>query len=157
MLMTIRKILTFDEPQLHKKCEKVKTIDNHILEIIEDLKDTLYNSDGVGLAAPQIGELHRIVLIDMRDGSEPILILNPKIISQSGTVTGYEGCLSYPGYTGEVVRPKAVTVFGNDVNGKKVSYKATGMLARCFCHELDHLDGIVYTDRTKFVYRDDEE
>ncbi|WP_072902463.1 peptide deformylase [Hathewaya proteolytica] len=155
--MTIRKILTFDEPQLHKKCEKVKTIDNHILEIIEDLKDTLYNSDGVGLAAPQIGELHRIVLIDMRDGSEPILILNPKIISQSGTVTGYEGCLSYPGYTGEVVRPKAVTVFGNDVNGKKVSYKATGMLARCFCHELDHLDGIVYTDRTKFVYRDDEE
>lgn len=154
--MAIREILTFDNPLLHKKCEKVKNIDDDILRIVKDLKDSFYSSDGIGLAAPQIGELYRIIMIDMRDGREPILMFNPKIISTSGKVTGYEGCLSYPGYTGEVVRPKSVTVFGMDINGDKITHKATGILARCFCHEIDHLDGVVYTDRTKLLYKDDE-
>lgn len=154
--MAIRKILTFDDPVLHKKCLKVNNIDEHILNIVKDLKDSFYSSDGIGLAAPQMGELYRIIYIDMRDGREPILIFNPRIISKSGKVTGYEGCLSYPGYTGEVIRSKAVTVFGMNIYGEKLTMKATGLLARCFCHEIDHLDGIVYTDRTKIVYKDDE-
>lgn len=146
--------MTFKEKVLHENCDRIKGIDDKVLGLAQDLKDTLYSTDGIGLAAPQIGVLKRMVFIDMRDGREPILIINPKIISKSGKTTAFEGCLSYPGYSGEVLRPKAVTIFGLNLQGQKISYKATGLLARCFCHELDHLDGIVYTDRTKYIYKD---
>jgi len=155
--MTIRDILTFDDNVLHTKCEKVTTIDYDVLSIIQDLKDTLYAGTGIGLAAPQIGILKRVILIDLRQGDEPVIIINPKIISQSGKEKDCEGCLSYPGYYGVVERPKKVTVIGKNINGKKVIYKASGLLARALCHEIDHLDGIVYTDRTKEVYVEDGE
>lgn len=154
--MTVRKIFNFNDEVLHKKCDKIKEINNETLQLAQDLKDTLYKTDGIGLAAPQIGILKRMVFIDTRDGREPILIINPKIISKSGKETAFEGCLSYLGYSGEVIRPKSVTIFGLNLEGKKVTYKATGLLARCFCHELDHLEGIVYTDRTKYIYEDDD-
>lgn len=157
--MAIRNILTFDSKILHTECERINGIDEEILNIIKDLKDTLYHGTGIGLAAPQIGVLKRVVLIDLRQDDEPIIIINPKIIAQSGKEKDCEGCLSYPGYVGIVERPKKVTVIGKNASGEKVIYKASGLLARAFCHELDHLDGIVYTDRTKEVYveKDEEE
>ena len=154
--MTVRKILTFDNEVLHKTCDKVKDINEEIINLAEDLQETLYDSTGVGLAAPQIGVLKKMIFIDLRDGTEPILLINPKIISKKGKETCMEGCLSYPGYAGEVIRPKEVTVFGTNIKGEKVTYKAKGLLARCFCHEIDHLDGIVYTDRSKYVYKEEE-
>lgn len=155
--MTVKNILNFKDDLLHKKCEKVKEINEEILQIAEDLKDTLYSSDGVGLAAPQIGILKRIILVDLRNGMEPVILINPKITSESGKETSFEGCLSYPGYVGEVTRPKSICVFGTNLKGEKVNIKAQGLLARCFCHEIDHLDGIVYTDRTRFIYEEEEE
>jgi peptide deformylase len=155
--MAIKNILTFDSKILHTECDRIKTVDEEVLKIIEDLKDTLYAGTGVGLAAPQIGILKRVVIIDIRQGDEPIIIINPKIIAQSGKEKDCEGCLSYPGYVGIVERPKKVTVIGKNVSGEKVTYKASGFLARAFCHEIDHLNGIVYTDRTKEIYAEKEE
>jgi peptide deformylase len=155
--MAIKEVLNFDSDILHTKCERVLEINEEIKSLIKDLKDTLYDGTGVGLAAPQIGVLKRVILVDLREGEGPIVLINPKIISQAGKVNDVEGCLSYPGYVGEVVRPKRVTVIGKNPHGKKVTYKAEGFLARAFCHEIDHLDGIVYTDRTKVVYREEEE
>lgn len=154
--MAIKEILNFDNDILHTKCERVLEINEEIKTLVQDLKDTLYDGTGVGLAAPQIGVLKRVILIDLREGDGPIVLINPKIVSQSGKENGAEGCLSYPGYVGEVIRPKRVTVMGKTPQGKKVTYKASGFLARAFCHEIDHLDGIVYTDRTKVVYREEE-
>ncbi|SHH55738.1 peptide deformylase [Clostridium collagenovorans DSM 3089] len=152
--MAIKEILTFDQAVLHKKAERIDEINGEILDIIQDMKDTLYAGTGVGLAAPQIGILKKLVIINPRDGSEEIILINPKIVAQSGKVKDMEGCLSYPGYLGEVVRPKNITVIAKDINGKKVTYKPSGFLARIFCHEIDHLEGVVYTDRTKTMFRE---
>lgn len=155
--MAISEILNIDNKALHTKCERVEEINEEILNLIQDLKDTLYDGTGVGLAAPQIGVLKRVILIDLREGDDPIILINPKVVAQSGKENDIEGCLSYPGYVGEVVRPKRVTVIGKNINGEKVTYKAVDFLARAFCHEIDHLDGVVYTDRTNAIYKDEEE
>ncbi|CAM2820228.1 peptide deformylase [Hathewaya histolytica] len=153
--MTVRKILHFTDEELHKPCDRIKEINEEVFQLAEDLKDTLYSTDGVGLAAPQIGVLKRMILVDLRNGMDPIILINPKITSQSGKETSIEGCLSYPGYAGEVMRPKAIKVFGINLKGEKVNIKADGFLARCFCHEIDHLDGVVYTDRTRYIYEEE--
>ncbi|MEG0642055.1 MAG: peptide deformylase [Clostridium sp.] len=152
--MAVKDILTFNEAILHKKAKRVDDINEEVLSLIQDLKDTLYSGTGVGLAAPQIGILQNVIIINLRDDSEEIILINPKIVAQSGRVKDLEGCLSLLGYVGEVIRPKNITVIAKDINGKRVTYKPSGYLARVFCHEIDHLDGVVYTDKTKIIFNE---
>ncbi|SKA90846.1 peptide deformylase [Caloramator quimbayensis] len=156
--MAVREIVQKGHPALKAKSTSVAKIDDRIKGIIQDLKDTLYStSNGIGLAAPQIGINKRIILIDMRDGMKPIVLINPRIVSYSGKQESEESCLSYIGYYGYVERPAKVIVKGLNENGEEVSYKGEELLCRAFCHEIDHLDGIMYTDRAYEIYRDDEE
>jgi len=151
--MAVRKILQYGDKRLNTICEKVEKIDKRILNLVDDMMDTLYEGNGIGLAAPQIGILKRVVLIDLGEEEEdPIIIINPKITAQSGNEKDNEGCLSYLGYEGEVFRPTNVTVEGMNIKGKPVTYEATGLLARAFCHEIDHLDGILYMSRAEEMY-----
>lgn len=150
--MAVKEIVQFGDSVLRKKSEYIEAIDDSVLGLIEDLKDTLYSTTGVGLAAPQIGISKRVIFIDLRDGSEPIILINPKIAAIYGKDTSSEGCLSYPGYEGIVKRPKKVTVIGTDKDGNEVEYFGEGLLARAFCHEIDHLDGVLYIDLAKRVY-----
>lgn len=151
--MAVRKILQYGDKRLNSICEKVNKIDRRILNLIDDMMDTLYEGNGIGLAAPQIGILKRVVLIDLgEEEGEPIIIINPKITAQSGREKDFEGCLSYLGYEGEVYRPTKVTVVGINAKGKPVTYNASGLLARAFCHEIDHLDGILYMTKAEEMY-----
>ena len=151
--MAVRKILQYGDERLNMICDKVGKIDRKILNTIDDMMDTLYEGNGIGLAAPQIGALKRIVLIDLgEEEGEPIIIINPKITARSGNEKDYEGCLSYLGYEGEVFRPTNVTVVGINIKGKPVTYEAEGLLARAFCHEIDHLDGVLYMSRAEEMY-----
>lgn len=150
--MAVKDIVKFGTPVLRKKSEYVEKVDEDILELIQDLQDTLHSTTGVGLAAPQIGILKRVIFIDLRDGNEPIVLINPKIAAIYGKDISSEGCLSYPGFEGIVKRPKKVTVLGIDKDGKQVEYFGEDLLARAFCHEIDHLDGILYVDLAKRVY-----
>jgi peptide deformylase len=151
--MAVKEILKFGNPILKRTSRKVDSIDKDILALVQDMKDTLYSTTGIGLAAPQIGVLKRVILIDLRDGEEPIILANPAIVAKIGKEEEIEGCLSYPGYEGKVSRPKKVTVHGINLKGEKVEYTAEGLLAKAFCHEIDHLDGILYTDRAKKMYK----
>jgi len=151
--MAVKKILQYGDKRLNTVCDKVIKIDGKILDLVDDLMDTLYEGNGIGLAAPQIGVLKRVVLIDLgEEEGEPIVILNPKITAQSGNEMDNEGCLSYVGFEGDVYRPTNVTVEGINIKGKPVTYKATGLLARAFCHEIDHLDGILYMSKAEEMY-----
>lgn len=154
--MAVKEILQFGDKTLKRVSRRVETIDEEMLSLVQDLKDTLYNTNGIGLAAPQIGVLKRVILIDLRDDSKPIILVNPKIIKKIGKEEDIEGCLSYPGYEGDVVRPRKVVVTGKELNGQDVEYTATGLLAKAFCHEIDHLDGILYTDRAGKIYKIEE-
>jgi peptide deformylase len=151
--MAVKEILKFGNPKLKRISKRVDNIDKELISLIKDMKDTLYSTTGIGLAAPQIGELKRVILIDLRDGQEPIVLANPAIVAKVGKEEDIEGCLSYPGYEGNVVRPKKITVQGLNVKGEKVQYTAEGLLAKAFCHEIDHLDGVLYTDRAKKIYK----
>jgi peptide deformylase len=155
--MAVREILQFGNKNLKRVSRRVEGIDEEILSLVQDLKDTLYSTTGIGLAAPQIGALKRVILIDLRDDSKPIILINPKIIKKVGKEEDVEGCLSYPGYEGDVVRPRKVVVIGKELDGQDVEYTATGLLAKAFCHEIDHLDGILYTDRANKMYKIEEE
>lgn len=155
--MAIKQILQLGNPVLRRVSKKVDKIDESTLNLIQDMKDTLYNTTGIGLAAPQIGVLKKIILIDLRDGEEPIILINPVIVAKVGQEESIEGCLSYVGYEGKVMRPKKVTVTGLNVNGEKVEYATDDLLAKAFCHEIDHLEGIMYVDRAKKIYKLDEE
>lgn len=155
--MAVREIVKVGNDVLTRKSRRITEIDQETLEVIQDLKDTLYAGDGVGLAAPQIGVLKRVFIIDLRDGSDPLILLNPKIIRKIGKHEDMEGCLSYPGYQGTVVRPRRVVVSGMNEKGKLVQYEAEGFMARAICHETDHLDGILYMDKAKKMYKIEEE
>lgn len=156
--MAVKEILQYGDKRLNTVCEKVKKVDGKILDLIDDMMDTLYEGNGIGLAAPQIGVLKRVVLIDLgEEEGEPIIIINPEITAKSGQEKDYEGCLSYVGYEGEVVRPTNVTVEGINVKGKPVTYKASGLLARAFCHEIDHLNGVLYMSKAEEMYELTEE
>lgn len=151
--MAVKEILTADNQLLKRKSRRILDIDSEVLELIHDLKDTLYAGDGVGLAAPQIGVLKRAFIIDLRNGEEPLILLNPKIIKKIGQYEDREGCLSYPGYEGDVIRPKKVIVTGMNEKENIVQYEASGLMARAICHETDHLDGILYMDIAKKMYK----
>lgn len=154
--MAVREILRFGDVKLKRISRKIEKIDEETLKIVKDLKDTLYSTTGIGLAAPQIGELRRMIYIDLRNGEEPIILVNPKIQAKTGNEESIEGCLSYPGYEGIVMRPRKITVSGVNLSGEKKEYPAEGLLAKAFCHEIDHLDGILYVDRAKKVYKVEE-
>ncbi len=145
--MALRTVITVEKENedLRKKSREVEKIDEKILTIIEDMKETLYEKNGVGLAAPQIGILKRIIIIDVGEG--PIILMNPVIVYQKGEEIDIEGCLSVPGVWGTVKRPKKVIVRGMNPNGETVELEGEDLLARAFCHEIDHLDGVIYTDK----------
>ena len=158
--MAIRNIRVIGDDILRKKCKEVKEITEKNKELIQDMLDTMYDADGVGLAAPQVGILKRIVVIDVGEG--PIVLINPEILETSGEQTGDEGCLSVPGMAGQVTRPNYVKVKALDVNMEEVIYEGEELLARAFCHEIDHLDGKMYTELVegelhKVTYDYDEE
>ena len=158
--MAIRSIRTIGDEVLKKECKAVTEVTDHTLELIEDMFDTMYSAGGVGLAAPQVGILKRIVVIDVGEG--PIVLINPEILETSGEQTGDEGCLSVPGMAGQVTRPNYVKVKALDVNMEEVIYEGEELLARAFCHEIDHLDGKMYTELVegelhKVTYDYDEE
>ena len=153
--MAIRKIRLDGDEVLRKVCKEVSEVTPRIKTLIEDMFDTMYEANGVGLAAPQVGILKRIVVIDIGNG-EPLCLINPKIIESDGEQTGDEGCLSLPGLVGEVTRPNHVICEAYDMEMKKFIVEGTELLARAICHELDHLDGILYKDKTNDgLYRTD--
>jgi len=143
--MALRKILTDAEPALHKTCRPVTNFDQRLHTLLDDMRETLIDSGGVGLAAPQVGILRRVVLVDV--GEEEILeLVNPTLVEVDGEQEGPEGCLSVPGKYGLVKRPYYAKVRAQDRNGNWYEAEGEELIARCFCHELDHLDGIIYTE-----------
>ncbi|MBQ8632677.1 MAG: peptide deformylase [Lachnospiraceae bacterium] len=148
--MAIRNIRTYGDSCLAKECKPVKEMNRKLEVLIEDMLDTMYEANGVGLAAPQVGILKQVVVIDVSaDGDSPIILINPEIIEMDGEQTGEEGCLSVPGKSGVVTRPNYVKVKALDENMEEVIYEGTELLARAFCHEIDHLHGIVYVSKAE--------
>ena len=142
--MGLRKILMDKEPALHKVCRPVEKFDKRLHRLLDDMKETLQEANGVGLAAPQVGILRRVVVVDT--GEEILELVNPTLLETSGEQEGPEGCLSVPGRYGLVKRPNVAKVRAQDRNGEWFEAEGEELTARCFCHELDHLDGILYTE-----------
>jgi len=154
--MAIRTIRTDNDEVLRKKSKEVDVINDKIRVLLKDMADTMYKANGVGLAAPQIGILKKLVVIDVGDGL--IELINPVIKSQSGEQIEIEGCLSLPGIWGEVKRPSEVVVEALNVNGEKITIQGKGLLAIALCHEIDHLDGVLFTDKViRFVNKEELE
>lgn len=146
--MAVREIREMGDPILNKTCKEVKEVTERTLELIDDMFETMYETNGVGLAAPQVGILKRIVVIDTT-GEDPIVMINPRIIETSGEQTGYEGCLSVPGKSGMVTRPNYVKAVAYDENMEQYTIEGTELMARAICHELDHLDGHLYVEKVE--------
>lgn len=158
--MAVREIRTMGDDVLNKVCKEVKAMSPRTMVLIEDMIDTMYDAMGVGLAAPQVGILKRIVVIDVGEG--PMVLINPVILETSGEQTGSEGCLSVPGKAGQVTRPNYVKVKALNEEMEEVIYEGTELLARAFCHEIDHLDGHLYVEKVEgelyeASYEDEEE
>lgn len=160
--MATRKIREMGDPVLTKHCKEVTELTPRLQELIEDMFETLYEENGVGLAAPQVGILKQIVVIDTT-GEDPLLLINPKILETSGEQDGYEGCLSVPGKSGKVTRPNYVKALAYDENMEPFEIEGTELLARAICHEVDHLKGHLYVEKVHGPLvntedlRDDEE
>lgn len=158
--MALRMIRVMGDEVLTKKCKEITIMTPRISQLIDDMKDTMYEAGGVGLAAPQVGILKRLVVIDIGEG--PIVMINPVILASSGEQTGDEGCLSLPGKAGQVTRPNYVKVRALDENMHEFEFEGTELLARAVCHELDHLDGHMYVEKVEgelhdVVYDEDDE
>jgi peptide deformylase len=155
--MPIRDIVKYGHPVLHAASAPVGEIDGQIRSLVDDMVATMYAAPGIGLAAPQIGVPLRIVVIDVSVGAtkgQLITLVNPEFVEKEGEQRQDEGCLSIPGYGGSPVRPARVTVKGLDLDGKERVYTATELLARAFCHEIDHIDGLLFVDRLSPLKRD---
>ena len=153
--MALRTILTDKDPSLHKHCRPVTSFDGRLHDLIDDLKETLAEAGGAGLAAPQIGILRRVAIVV--DGQEEMVeLVNPEIIAKEGEVDGFEGCLSVPDRWGKVVRPQYVTVRAQDRNGAFFQVEGEELIARCFCHELEHLEGHMYDEHADRLYTAEE-
>lgn len=154
--MAIRMIRTMGDPILEKQCKEVKEMTPRIRELIGDMFETMYDANGVGLAAPQVGILKRIVVIDTT-GEDPIVMINPRILETSGSQTGGEGCLSVPGKTGTVTRPNYVKAVALNEDMQEYEIEATELLARAICHETDHLNGELYVGKVEGPLMDTDE
>ena len=155
--MGLRKILTEQESALHKTCRPVTAFDSKLHKLLDDMRETLIESGGVGLAAPQVGILRRIFLVDVGlDGNEIVEFINPEILETDGEQTGPEGCLSVPGKYGLVTRPYYAKVRAQDRYGEWFEAEGEELIGRCFCHEYDHLDGILYTEIMERFLTDEE-
>lgn len=153
--MAIRKIVELGDPVLRKKSRRVDKFDKREWMLLKDMAETMYDAEGVGLAAPQVGILKRMCVIDVGEGL--IELINPEIISAEGSQIGPEGCLSVPERRGRVDRPVKVTVRAQDRKGREIEVEGEGLLARALCHEIDHLDGIVYVDKMiEEIFGDDD-
>jgi len=162
--MTIREIVTFPAKVLHKKATEVKVFDDDLQILIDDMTETMRVAPGVGLAAPQIGVPSRVIVVEFGHESDEnipkqfYVVVNPEIVRKSDlTVAGIEGCLSVPGFAGEVNRAEVVTVIGQDSKGKEIRIRAEGWLARIFQHEIDHVNGVLYTDQADSIWQPDAE
>lgn len=144
--MALRKIREIGDDILNKTCKEITEMTPRLRDLIEDMIDTMYEANGVGLAAPQVGVLKRVVVIDTT-GEGPYVFINPRIVESSGEQTGQEGCLSVPGKSGEVTRPNYVKAVALDIDMKPFEVEATELFARAICHELDHLDGHLYVEK----------
>lgn len=147
--MAIRNIRINGDDILRKKCKKVETIDKRLLTLIKDMTETMYDADGVGIAAPQVGILKRLFVIDVYDGEGPRVFINPEILETSGEQNGEEGCLSVPGVSEEVRRPNYVKVKATNEKGEEFILEGEELLARAICHENDHLDGVLFIDHVE--------
>ncbi|MBQ3970344.1 MAG: peptide deformylase [Clostridia bacterium] len=154
--MAMREIVLEGERILTKKCRPVEKFDQKLAVLLDDMAETLKAADGVGLAAPQVGTLRRVCIVDVGDKDGLVELVNPEIISSSGKQSGAEGCLSCPNEYGLVDRPMFVTVKAQDRNGKEFTIKGEGLKARAFCHEIDHLDGIIFKQKMERLLRPDE-
>lgn len=153
--MALRKILNRKDPALAKVCHTVTVFDQKLHDLLDDMRETLLDSQGVGLAAPQIGILRRVVLV-INEEDEILELVNPEIVFTEGEQTGFEGCLSVPGLYGEVTRPYRVRVKAQDRNGNFFEVEDVELTARCFCHECEHLDGHLFTEHTDRLYTAEE-
>ena len=154
--MATRKVRYIGDPILKKVCKPVTRMTPNLLTLIDDLFDTMYEARGVGLAAPQVGILRRICVVDVMD-EDPVVLINPELVESSGEQTDEEGCLSVPGKCATVTRPDHILVRALDREMNEVTYQVEGLKARAFLHEMDHLDGILYGERASEPYRDIEE
>ena len=155
--MAVRPIVKYGHPALHKPSEPVKEIDGTIHELLDDMVETMYAAPGIGLAAPQIAVPLRVIIVDLSVGEEAgqlIKLINPEFVIRQGEQRHDEGCLSVPGFGGSPVRPARVVVKGLDPDGKEGTYEGTELLARAFCHEIDHIDGLLFVDRLTPLKRD---
>ncbi|MBE5815130.1 MAG: peptide deformylase [Clostridiales bacterium] len=152
--MAIRKIVEIGDDKLRKVCKPVEKFDKRLKALLDDMADTMYKAEGVGLAGPQVGILRRVAVIDVGEGL--FKLVNPVIVETEGEQTGLEGCLSVPGRRGEVTRPNIVTVQYQDENGEPVTLRTSEFFARAVCHELDHLDGVLYIDKMNREISDEE-
>ncbi|MCI9139194.1 peptide deformylase [bacterium 1XD42-8] len=152
--MAIRKIREMGDKILTMSCKEVKEMTPRLKELVEDMLETMYDAYGVGLAAPQVGVLKRIVVVDV--GEEPIVLINPRIVDKSGEQTGDEGCLSIPGKVGVVTRPQYVKVAALNKHMEPIEVEGRDLLARAICHELDHLDGVLYVKHVEGTLRNVE-
>ena len=152
--MGIRKIMTVKEPCLHKVCRPVEKFDGKLHKLLDDMKETLLDANGVGLAAPQVGILRRVVVVDT--GEEMLELVNPELLETSGEQEGAEGCLSVPGKYGLVKRPMVAKVRAQDRDGQWFEVEDEGLTARCFCHEIEHLDGHLFVEHTDRLMEGEE-
>ena len=144
--MAIRQVRLENDEILRKRAREVEEVDDRIRELLDDMVDTMHEYNGVGLAGPQVGILKRVIVIDLYDGNKPLKLVNPRIVKQKGEQEVDEGCLSFPNEYAKMIRPAEVTVEALDENGKKIKIKGEGLLAQALAHEIDHLDGHLYTE-----------
>lgn len=152
--MALRRILTEGNPTLNKVCRPVTSFDDHLATLLDDMKETVVQANGVGLAAPQVGVLRRVVVVD--NGEEILELVNPRVLETSGEQDGLEGCLSVPDRFGMVKRPNYVKIEAQDRHGDWYEYEGETLIARCFCHELEHLDGHLYTEKAYKMLSEEE-
>ncbi len=160
--MAVKEILKYGSTTLHQPSEQVSIVDSSVVELIADLIETMHAAPGIGLAAPQIGVNRRVIVVDLSIGEDEealVVLVNPEVVDSSGQELGEEGCLSVPGIFSDVVRPSKITVKALNSDGEEIVMEAEGLMARALCHEIDHLDGVVFVDRLsplkkRFVKKD---
>jgi peptide deformylase len=155
--MAVRPIVKYGHPMLHKPSEPVRQIDGPVRRLLDDMVETMYAAPGIGLAAPQIAVPLRVIVVDLSVGEDPaqlIKLVNPEFVLREGEQRHDEGCLSVPGFGGSPARPTRVVVKGLDLDGRERTYEGTELLARAFCHEIDHIDGLLFVDRLTPLKRD---